>query len=99
MTSNYNLRRAANPAQDQAGETAGEPDLQSQSQTNPEVQSQTNQQKSQQSSFQSSESSKQTSSNDVKWGNQPGDFSASETNPKPPGSYHFTSDQLSHPQE
>ncbi|GIJ83400.1 hypothetical protein Asppvi_002220 [Aspergillus pseudoviridinutans] len=72
------------------------PDLQSQ--RNPRMQSQTNQ-KSQQSSFQTSESSKQTSSNDVQWGNQPGQFSASETNPKPPGSYHLTGDQLSHPQE
>ncbi|KAF7169492.1 hypothetical protein CNMCM5623_002177 [Aspergillus felis] len=68
-----------------------------QGQGNP-MQSQTNQ-KSQQSSFQTSESSKQTSSNDVQWGNQPGQFSASETNPKPPGSYHLTGDQLSHPQE
>lgn len=67
MTSNYNLRRGANPAQDQAGDTAGEPDMQSQSQTQPGfqsqaqpgVQSQTNQQKSQESSFQTSESTKQ----------------------------------------
>ncbi|RHZ47970.1 hypothetical protein CDV55_100975 [Aspergillus turcosus] len=117
MSTNYNLRSAANPSQGKPGEFTGEPnpDLQSQSQTNPEFQSQMNpefqsqtnpglqsqqtNQKSQQSSFQSSESTKQTSSNDVQWGNQPGGFSASETNPKPPGSYHFTKDQLSHPQE
>ncbi|KAF7131132.1 hypothetical protein CNMCM5793_004119 [Aspergillus hiratsukae] len=109
MSSNYNLRSAANPSQGKPEEFTGEPnaDLQSQSQTNPENQSQMNpefqsqqtNQKSQQSSFQSSESTKQTSSNDVQWGNQPGGFSASETNPKPPGSYHFTKDQLSHPQE
>ncbi|KAH1953984.1 hypothetical protein KXW81_001240 [Aspergillus fumigatus] len=99
MTSNYNLRRAANPAQNQEEGLAGEPNLQSQSQTTPGLQSQTSQQKSQQSTFQSSESTKQTSSDNVQWGNQPGDFSASETNPKPPGSYHFTKDQLSHPQE
>lgn len=69
MSSNYNLRSAANPSQGKPGEFAGEPnpDLQFQSQMNPEFQSQTNpglqsqqtNQKSQQSSFQSSESTKQ----------------------------------------
>ncbi|GFF31630.1 hypothetical protein IFM51744_01509 [Aspergillus udagawae] len=97
-----------------AGGMGDEPEFQSQSQTEPGLQSQQNpvqsqqqnprfqqqtNQKSQESSFQSSESTKQTSSNDVQWGNQPGEFSASETNPKPPGSYHLTGDQLSHPQE
>ncbi|GIK04913.1 hypothetical protein Aspvir_009011 [Aspergillus viridinutans] len=89
----------------QQSQSQENPELQSQqtnprmqSQTQPGMQSQTNQ-KSQESSFQTSESTKQTSKNDVQWGNQPGQFSASETNPKPSGAYHMTGDQLSHPQE
>ncbi|RHZ49755.1 uncharacterized protein CDV56_106243 [Aspergillus thermomutatus] len=99
MTSNYNLRSSANSSQDKAEGFAREPEFQSQSQSQAGQQSQQSTYQSMDPTQQGFVADDQAPSNDAQWGNQPGSYSASEMNPKPSGSYHFTSDQLAHPQE
>ncbi|EAW07209.1 uncharacterized protein ACLA_019140 [Aspergillus clavatus NRRL 1] len=84
---NYNLRSGINSADEQLI-----PELQESIIPEPHSSSH---QKSQQIGV---DSDRQASDTDnVSWGNQPGQYSAPETNPNPRGAYHFTEDQLAHP--